>query len=137
MKAQDHSFSAFDRLSQTFCEWLNHRRELNELRQLGPAEFERVASDLQVSPADLTELVNQGPHAADELPKLLGALGIDADDLARVEPAILHDMERVCAFCGHKRECDRELAAGTSSEHYQQYCLNAATIAGLGRSAKS
>ena len=66
MKAQDHSISAFDRLTQTFCEWLNHRRELNELRQLGPAEFDRVASDLHVSPADLTELVNQGPHAADQ-----------------------------------------------------------------------
>jgi uncharacterized protein YjiS (DUF1127 family) len=137
MKAQDHSLSAFDRLTQTFCEWLNQRRELNELRQLGPAEFDRVASDLQVSPADLTELVNQGPHAADELPNLLSALGIDADDLARVEPAILHDMERVCALCNHKRECDHDLAAGTSGEHYQQYCLNAATIAGLGKSAKS
>jgi uncharacterized protein YjiS (DUF1127 family) len=137
MKVQDHSFSAFDRLTQTFCEWLNHRRELNELRQLSPAEFERVASDLQVSAADLTELVNQGPHAADELPKLLGALGIDADGLARAEPAILHDMERVCALCGHKRECDHDLAAGTSAEHYQQYCLNAASIASLGKSVKN
>lgn len=136
MKAQDHSLSAFDRLTQTFCEWLNHRRELNELRQLGPAEFDRVASDLQVSPADLTELVNQGPHAADELPKLLSALGIDASDLARAEPMVLHDMERVCTLCGHKRECDRDLSAGTSGGHYQQYCQNAPTIAGLAKPAK-
>jgi uncharacterized protein YjiS (DUF1127 family) len=136
MKAQDHSLSTFDRLTQTFCEWLNHRRELNELRQLSPVEFSRVANDLQVSPADLTELVNQGPHAADELPKLLGALGIDAGDLARVEPMVLHDMERVCGLCGQKRECDRDLAAGTSGGHYQQYCQNAPTIAGLGESAK-
>jgi uncharacterized protein YjiS (DUF1127 family) len=126
-----HSLSVFERLTHTFNEWLNHRRELNEMRQLSPTEFERVAHDLQISPSDLNELVNQGPHAADELPKMLAALGIKADDLARIEPVILHDMERVCALCGHKRECDHDLAAGTAAEHYQEYCLNAPTIADL------
>ena len=37
-------------------------------------------------------------------------------------------MERVCALCQNKRECDRDLAAGTSAEHYRGYCLNAPTI---------
>jgi hypothetical protein len=40
-------------------------------------------------------------------------------------------MERVCAMCSHKRECDHDLAAGTSAEHYQAYCLNAPTIEDL------
>jgi hypothetical protein len=101
------------------------------MRQLSAVEFDRVAADLQLSPADLNELVNQGPHAADELPKLLAALGIKSDDLARIEPVVLHDMERVCAMCSHKRECDHDLAAGTSAEHYQAYCLNAPTIEDL------
>ena len=135
MAAHDHSPSVFDRLTQTFSDWLEHRRALNELGQLNTAEFNRVASDLQLSPADLTELVNQGPHAADELPKLLGALGIDAARLAQVEPTVLHDMERVCALCHQKGECDRDLAAGTSAEHYERYCLNAPTIAALRTSA--
>jgi hypothetical protein len=81
------------------------------------------------------ELVRKGPHAADELPKLLSALGIKADDLARIEPMVLHDMERVCTLCNHKRGCDRDLAAGTSAEHYEEYCANASTIAGLGNEA--
>ena len=135
MTAQDHSSSVFDRLTQTFCDWLKHRQELNELGQLSRVEFDRVASDLQISPSDLTELVNQGPHAADELPKLLGALGIDTADLARVEPMVLHDMERVCSLCNHKRECDHDLEVGTSAGHFQGYCPNAPTIAGLGKSA--
>jgi hypothetical protein len=128
MTVQDHSPSVFERLTHTFGEWLNHQRELNEMRQLSAAEFDRVAADLQLSPADLNELVNHGPHAADELPKLLAALGIKPDDLARVEPVVLHDMERVCAMCSHKRECDHDLDAGTSAEHYREYCLNAPTI---------
>jgi uncharacterized protein YjiS (DUF1127 family) len=137
MTVQDHSPSVFERLTHTFSEWLNHRREINEMRQLSPVEFDRVAADLQLSPADLNQLVNQGPHAADELPKLLAALGIKAEDLARIEPVVLHDMERVCAMCGHKRECDHDLAAGTSPEHYKDYCLNAPTIEELDKPARN
>jgi len=128
MTPQDHSLSVVERLTHTFSQWLKHRQELSEMRHLDASEFNRIASDLRLSPADLDELVRQGPHAADELPKLLKALGISEADLARVEPMVLHDMERVCALCGHKRECDRDLAEGTSAEHYRQYCLNAPTI---------
>jgi uncharacterized protein YjiS (DUF1127 family) len=137
MTVQDHSPSVFERLTHTFSEWLNHRREINEMRQLSSVEFDRVAADLQLSPADLNQLVNQGPHAADELPKMLAALGIGADDLARIEPVVLHDMERVCAMCSHKRECDHDLAAGTAAEHYKEYCLNAPTIEELDKPARN
>ena len=114
-----------------FADWLNHRRELSEVRQMDRSDFERIASDLRVSPGELDTLVDRGPHAADELPKLLKALGIDQADLARTEPMVLRDMERVCALCHHKRECDRDLAAGTSAGHYEAYCLNAPTIDAL------
>lgn len=133
MTDDDHRPSVFDGLTQRFCDWLNHRRELNELGRLSKAELNRVAGDLQISSADLTELVKQGPHAADELPKLLKALAIDMADLARAEPMSLQDMERVCALCGHKRECDHDLAADASAGHYRRYCPNAPTIAGLGK----
>jgi hypothetical protein len=129
--ARDHPPSVVERLTHTFRDWLKHRQELNEMRLLNTVEFDRIANDLRVSPADLNELVRQGPHAADELSKLLKALGINEKDLARIEPMVLHDMERVCALCAHKRECDRDLAAGTSAEHYQGYCLNAPAIVEL------
>jgi hypothetical protein len=132
MTAEDHSRSVVERLTHTFSEWLRHRQELSEMHHLNASDFNRIANDLRLSPADLDELVRHGPHAADELPKLLRALGISEEDLARIEPMVLHDMERVCALCGHKRECDRDLAEGTSAEHYREYCLNAPTIEELG-----
>jgi transcriptional regulator with XRE-family HTH domain len=135
-KLRDKPHSIVEQLTQTFSDWLKHRRELNEMRQLNTSEFDRIASDLRVSPADLNELVRNGPHAADELPKLLKALGIDEKSLARIEPLVLHDMERVCALCHNKRECDRDLAAGTSAERYQGYCLNAPTIEQLGQAGQ-
>ena len=87
-----------------------------------PSVVECIANDLRLS-----------PHRADEMPRLLEALGISARDLARVEPTVGANLERVCALCESKRECDRDLAAGTSASHYQEYCLNATTIAGLGK----
>jgi hypothetical protein len=45
---------------------------------------------------------------------------------------VLRDMERVCSMCDHKRQCDRDLAAGTAAKHYEEYCGNADTIDGLG-----
>ncbi|MGA2291789.1 DUF6455 family protein [Bradyrhizobium sp.] len=136
MTAQSKPFPGVAILINTFGDWLKHRRELNELRQLGTAEFDRIASELQVTPADLNELVRHGPHAADELPGLLKALGIDEEALARAEPLVLRDMERVCTLCRDKGQCDRDLAAGTSAEHYRGYCLNASTIDSLGQEVR-
>ena len=76
--------------------------------------------------------MRRGPHAADELPKRLTALRIDQDDRARAAPLELRDMERDCALCSQKRRCDRDLDAGTSAPHYQEYCANGPTIDGLG-----
>lgn len=136
MTAQAHPFPRVELLMNTFADWLRHRRELSEIRQMDAANFDSIANDLRVSPGVLERLVQQGPHAADELPKLLKTLGIDAADLARTQPLVLRDMERVCAMCASKHECDRDLAAGTSAAHYEEYCLNAPTIDSLDQSVK-
>jgi hypothetical protein len=128
MTIQNHPFPRVEMLIDSFAAWLKHRRELSEIRQMDRADFDRIACDLRVSPGDLDALVHRGPHAADELPKLLKALGIDQADLARTEPLVLRDMERVCALCNQKRQCGRDLAAGTSAGHYEGYCLNAPAI---------
>ena len=136
MPAQTKPYPVVEYLIDTFANWLHHRRELSEARQMDPSDFDRIAGELRISPDQLDALVRQGPHAADELPKLLKALGVDEGSLARSEPQLLRDMERVCALCNQKRKCNRELAAGTSSEHYGEYCLNASTIDGLGQPIK-
>ena len=128
MTAYSKPFPHVELLLSTFTDWLKHRRELNEMRQLDRVDFDRIASDLRVSPGDLDELVRQGPHAADEMPRMLEALGIDIDDIASAQPLLLRDMERVCALCQDKRQCVHDLAAGTACEHYREYCLNRVTI---------
>ncbi|MCG2629944.1 DUF6455 family protein [Bradyrhizobium sp. WYCCWR 13023] len=120
-------------LIESFASWLKHRREMAEMRQLDRSEFDRIANDLRIAPDDLEELVRHGKHAADELPKMLEQLGIDAEALGRAQPLLLRDMERVCSLCGHKGQCDRDLADGTAAENYHGYCGNAATLESLDR----
>jgi len=115
---------------RSVSDWLKQRRELNELMEYvaDPGELERVARELNVTPADLEMLVRQGSQGANELPYMLTALGIDETALWRAEPALLRDMQRVCSFCTHKRQCHQELAAGTAATNYVEYCENAYTI---------
>jgi uncharacterized protein YjiS (DUF1127 family) len=133
MIAQDKPYPAVQFLIDAFANWLQQRREMNEMRRMDRGDFERIAEDLRISPGDLDALVRHGPHAADELPKMLKALGIDEQALARTQPMVLRDMERVCALCDHKAQCDHDLIAGTAAKHYEDYCLNAPTIDQLER----
>src|SRR3954454_12764464 len=137
MTVKEQPYPVVSLVIDTFGEWLKHRRELKEMREMDAASFDRIAGELRMSSADLEALVRRGPHAADELPKMLTALGIDQEDLARTEPLVLRDMERVCALCSQKHRCDRDPAAGTAAAHYDDYCANAPTIDGLGPLTRS
>lgn len=59
---------------------------------------------------------------------LVEALGIDEAAIRRAQPTLLRDMERVCAYCAQKRQCNQELVAGTASSNYAQYCGNADSL---------
>jgi hypothetical protein len=62
----------------------------------------------------------------------LKALDTDEAALARTEPLVMRDMERVCALCKDKRRRRDDLAVGTAGQHDEEYCLNAPTIDSLG-----
>jgi len=87
-----------------------------------PQEVTRTASDLGVSPGELVYLASK---VTDQLPQLLLALGVDPKKLASDNPAMMRDLQRRCITCTNKRRCERELAAGTTAQHYRGYCLNA------------
>jgi len=122
------------KLIDAFGNWRKHRQEIREIRDLDDDEFANLAHELRIAPADLDTVVRQGSHAVDELPRLLTALGIDEKALSRKQPLVLRDMARVCALCQQKHQCDRDLDAGTSAQHYEVYCLNASTIDALDQS---
>jgi hypothetical protein len=120
--------SIVDKVADAFGNWLKRRREIREMREIGSGERARIAHELNVPAADLDTLVHQGPHASDELLQLLTLLGVDKELLEKTQPLALRDMTRVCTSCQQKRQCNRDLNAGTSEQHYEEYCLNAPVI---------
>ena len=111
-----------------FGDWLQHQREMREMRDMNSGDFARIARDLCVSPAELDAVVRQGPHASDELPRLLKVLGIDEATLSRTQPVLQRDMLRVCAACKQKALCNHDLESGTLAQRYDEYCPNAPAI---------
>ena len=128
MTVNQATYPTVEFLIGKFADWLKHRRELNEVRRLNRTEFDLIANDLRISSGDLDQLVQRGSRSADELPQMLQQLGISEDDLNRTQPMLVRDMQRVCSLCSDKTHCDRELAAGTATEHYRGYCPNAPNI---------
>jgi hypothetical protein len=112
--------------------WVRKYRYAAELRdemeRCGSAEVARVAHDLGVSADDLVSLARKGPGAAELLPRLLAALGVDPDALRRQDLATMRDLQRLCIHCSQKSQCQHELAAGTAAQSYHEFCPNAYTL---------
>ncbi|WP_346659754.1 hypothetical protein [Bradyrhizobium sp. 200] len=95
MKTEIKTYPIVENVINLFGDWLQHQREMRELRDMNSGDFARIARDLCVSPAELDAVVRQGPHASDELPRLLKVLGIDEATLSRTQPVLQRDMVRV------------------------------------------
>jgi len=113
-----------------FSDWIRHRRERAELDAMSTDELGRVAHDIGVSTRELEQMVDAG-HDPERLPEMLRALGIDEVALARAEPAILRDMQRLCSLCETVGTCRHALDAGIAPTTYRSFCVNAATLQAL------
>lgn len=128
MAIQTKTHSVIENAINLFGDWLKHRREIRELREMDSGDFARIAQDLCITPAELDAVVRSGPHASEEMPRLLKSLGIDEAAVSRTSPLLYRDMVRVCASCRQKAVCDHDLDAGTSAQRYEDYCPNAPAI---------
>jgi len=104
----------------------------SELRCCGETEIERIAKDLQMSPAELRAVARQGPHAADLLLRRMAALDLDPAEVAEAGPQTFRDLQRTCSMCESKRRCARDLAHDSVADPaWKDYCPNAETLSAL------
>jgi hypothetical protein len=131
-RANETTYPSLELILDAVANWVKKRRDAAELHDelvhWEPEEIARTARDIGVSPDELICMARQGPHAADQLPGLLHAASVDPEILSREDPAMMHDMQRLCTACSHKRRCERELAAGTAAGNYRRFCPNAVSI---------
>lgn len=115
--------------------WINKYRNTTtaagEFGECSPEDVRQIAKDLGVPANELRALTAKGPGAADLLLKMLTALRVDPDALAKADPAVMRDLQRLCITCSQKGRCQHELAEGTAAGHFREFCPNAFTLDAL------
>ena len=104
-------------------EYMSAARRCHEFDWLTPDEIAGIARDVGVGTSDLTRFVRAGPHAADQLPELMRALGISPVVVG--DEAAMRELKLACIACRCKARCDHDLASGTAPENFVSYCPNA------------
>jgi len=129
------NYPVVEAIIDVIADWVKKHRYAaglrDQLARCGPEEVARAARDFGLSSSELVLLASKGPRAADQLAKLLLALGVDPKQLASENSAMMRDLQRVCIVCGHKQRCEHDLAAGTAAQRYRSYCPNAGSLAAL------
>ena len=123
--------SPFELLSRWWQGWTEGISQSADHACGAEAEVERVARDLGVSAIELRSLAQRGPESADLLLRRMKEFNLDPKEVARVEPATLHDLQRVCTLCKDHRRCAKDLAHDPSNPHWQDYCPNVMTLKAL------
>ena len=118
---------------QTIWRWLRARPETaaRDLAVVGDREVEQIARDLGVSSAELYSLARSDAHGADLLRTRMTALDLDCQEVARLVPETLHDLQRVCSLCSQRKRCARDLARAISDPGWKDYCPNVSTLVAL------
>jgi uncharacterized protein YjiS (DUF1127 family) len=106
-------------------------RQLNELSQLPPAELERVAADMGLTCDELMRVARQPDATSLLIEKRLAVLNLDREDISKLTPLLLRDLERTCALCSEKSRCAHDLAEDPLSVAWEHYCPNSSTLRSL------
>ena len=115
-------------LASAIKRWQANWSRADEFGSLDQDQREALARDIGVSPETLELLVERGPEAAQELPRLMNALALDADRIRQIHAALMRDMSVTCSGCMAAVRCQHDLDQGRSPAHFGEYCPNAETL---------
>ena len=117
---------------KAIADWVGNYRDAtgfnSEFGMCGPDELMRMAKEIGVTPSQLHELVSKGPGNANLLNTMLVALHVDPKVLADMDPLIMRELRWLCITCSNKKRCEHELAKGTATEHFREFCPNAVSL---------
>jgi len=99
-----------------------------ELQYCGDEEVERMAHEAGVTASEFNRLASKGPHSADQMLGRMAALDLDPKEVAQVEPAVFHDLQRVCSVCAEHGRCMRDMHRDSADPIWMEYCPNVETL---------
>ena len=126
------SYPLVEMALEAIADWVSNYRNAigfkNEFGMCGPDEVMRMAKDIGVTPSQLQELVRKGPDSAKLLKSMLIALHVDPKIIAGMDPLVMRELNWLCITCSNKKRCQHELAKGTATEHFREFCPNAVSL---------
>jgi len=126
MKDSSANWSLLDSASR----WIRNTlaKHADEAALLDSAEQERIACDLNLSVAELQTLCARDGRATNLLQKRMSQFHLEKDEIKRVHPAVVRDLEKVCALCESDAKCSRDFNRGTDPAALSEYCPNTPTL---------
>lgn len=125
-------YSLLQCVASTIGNWVRNRKLPRQDRrcfdQLSDFEVACIARDAGLSLHELRCVAQLSPDAAQLLPRRMHALNLDADTVSDTEMYVMRDMQRLCATCDVKRQCERDLIVRPDSPVWRQYCPNECTL---------
>jgi len=109
--------------------WQGHK-SASEVARLGRPEATCIARDLGISTDDLRALAGKDKNSAELLVRRMATLGLDP---AKLDAAVMHDLQRCCSLCRDKQLCVHELEDKPREPTWPKYCPNEHTLAALPR----
>ena len=112
---------------EAFWQWCRERicrRFGGRTADCGDAELECMANEAGVTASEFNKLASKGPHSADRLLERMAALDLDPKEVAQVEPAVFHDLQRVCSMCAAHGRCTRDLHRNTADPAWKEHRPN-------------
>lgn len=98
-------------------------------------EQQRIASDLNLSIAELHALCARDGGSMDLLQKRMSQLHLNKSEIKRAHPAVVRDLEKVCALCEQDSKCSRDFRRNPEPAGWSEYCPNASTLRELEQEA--
>lgn len=125
--------STSSQVLQSAIDWWNGVRPLwsrvEDVDRLKPEEVERLASEIGVTREEFLGLICRPGGSVDLLHRRLAGLGLDVEEIARISPLLLADLERTCAACADRGRCVADMAeGGPLPDGWESYCPNAGTL---------
>lgn len=113
-------------------DWWHETRDrwarLAELNDLPAHELDRIAADMGVATPDLLAATAHPGGTHGLLEKRLAALHLDPEDIRRLSPMLLRDLEHTCGKCLERRRCRDDMTISPLAPGWESYCPNSGTL---------
>jgi hypothetical protein len=135
MKNPRSNWSLLDSASRWIRNTLAKHADEAALQDSG--EQQRIASDLNLSVSELHTLCARDGGSMKLLQERMSQLHLDKNAIKREHPAVVRDLEKVCALCDSDAKCSRDFKQNTDPKGWTEYCPNASTLEELQHEAAS